>query len=34
VLDDGAADPDNIEGGPGEDILVIGETGKELFLVS
>jgi hypothetical protein len=34
VLDDGAADPDQIECGPGEDILVSGETGKEFFLVS
>jgi hypothetical protein len=29
VLDDGTADPNQIEGGPGEDILVTGETGKE-----
>jgi hypothetical protein len=34
VLDDGAADPDQIEGGPSEYILVLGETGKEFFLVS
>jgi hypothetical protein len=34
VLDDGTADPDQIEGGPGEDILVTEETGKEFFLMS
>ena len=34
MLDDGTADPDQIEGGPGEDILVTGETGNEFFLVS
>jgi hypothetical protein len=34
VLDDGTADPGQIEGGPGEDILVIRETGKGFFLVS
>jgi hypothetical protein len=34
VLDDGAADPDQIEGRPSEDILVSGEIGNEFFLVS
>jgi hypothetical protein len=34
MLDDGAADPDQIEGGPSEDVLVLGETGNEFFLVS
>ena len=34
VLDDGAADLDQIEGGPSEDVLVLGETGNEFFLVS
>jgi hypothetical protein len=34
MLDDGMADPNQIEGGPSEDILVSGETGKEFFLVS
>jgi hypothetical protein len=34
VLDDGTADLDQIEGGPSEDILVVGETGKEFFLIS
>jgi hypothetical protein len=34
VIDDGAADPDQIEGGPSEDILVSGETGNEFFLIS
>jgi hypothetical protein len=34
VLDDGAADFDQIEGGPSEDVLVSGETGNEFFLVS
>jgi hypothetical protein len=31
VLDDRAADPNQIEGGPSKDILVSGETGKEFF---
>jgi hypothetical protein len=34
VLDDGVANPNQIECGPGEDILVSGETGKEFFLIS
>jgi hypothetical protein len=34
VLDDGATDPDQIEGGPSKDILVSGETRNEFFLVS
>ena len=34
VLDDGAADPDQIEGGPSEDVLVSGEAGDEFLLVS
>ena len=34
MLYDGAADPNQIEGGPSEDVLVSGETGKEFFLVS
>jgi hypothetical protein len=34
VLDDGAADPDQIEGGPSEDVLVSGETRDEFFLIS
>jgi hypothetical protein len=34
MLDDRAADPDQIEGRPSEDVLVSGETGKEFFLVS
>jgi hypothetical protein len=34
VLDDRAADPDQIEGRPNEDFLFSGETGKEFFLVS
>jgi hypothetical protein len=34
MLDDGAADPNQIEGGPSEDILVSGETGDEFFLIS
>jgi hypothetical protein len=33
VLDDGAADPDQVEGQPSEDVLVAGEIGNELFLV-
>jgi hypothetical protein len=33
VLDDGAADSDQVEGGPSEDVLVSGETGDEFLLV-
>jgi hypothetical protein len=33
VLDDGATDSNQVEGGPGEDILVSGETGDEFLLV-
>jgi hypothetical protein len=33
VLDDGAADSDQVEGGPGKDVLVSGETGDEFLLV-
>jgi hypothetical protein len=33
VLDDGAADSDQVEGRPGEDVLVSGETGDEFLLV-
>jgi len=34
VLYDGAADPNQIEGGPSEDVLVSEEIGKEFFLIS
>jgi hypothetical protein len=34
VLNDGAADSDQVEGGPSEDILVSGDTGDEFLLVS
>jgi hypothetical protein len=34
VLDDGATGPNQIEGGPSEDILVLGEIGNEFFLIS
>jgi hypothetical protein len=34
VLDDGATDPDQIQGGPSKDILVLGETRNEFFLIS
>jgi hypothetical protein len=34
MLDDGAANLDQIEGGPSEDVLVSGETRDEFFLVS
>jgi hypothetical protein len=34
VLEDGATDPNQIEGGPSKDILVSGETGNGFFLVS
>jgi hypothetical protein len=33
VLDDGAAESDQVEGRPGEDILVSGEIGYEFLLV-
>jgi hypothetical protein len=33
VLNDGATDSDQVEGGPGEDVLVSGETGDEFLLV-
>jgi hypothetical protein len=33
VLDDGAADSDQVEGGLGEDVLVSGEIGYEFLLV-
>jgi hypothetical protein len=33
VLDDGAADSDQVKGGPGEDVLVSEETGDEFLLV-
>jgi hypothetical protein len=33
VLDDGATDSDQVEGRPGKDILVSGETGDEFLLV-
>jgi hypothetical protein len=33
VLDDEAADSDQVEGGPGEDVLVSGETGDEFLLI-
>jgi hypothetical protein len=33
VLDDDATDSDQVEGGPGEDILISGETGDEFLLL-
>jgi hypothetical protein len=33
VFDDSATDYDQVEGGPGEDVLVPGETGDESLLV-
>jgi hypothetical protein len=33
VLDDGATDSDQVKGGPGEDVLILGQTGEESFLV-
>jgi hypothetical protein len=33
MLDDGAADSDQVEGGPGKDVLVSGKTGDEFLLV-
>jgi hypothetical protein len=34
MLNDGAADSDQVEGGPSEDVLVSRETGYEFLLVS
>jgi hypothetical protein len=34
VLNDGAADSNQVEGGPSEDVLVSGEVGDEFLLVS
>jgi hypothetical protein len=34
MLDEGATDPDQVEAGPGEDVLISGETGDEFLLVS
>jgi hypothetical protein len=33
VLDDGATDSDQVEGGPGEDVFIVGQTAKESLLV-
>jgi hypothetical protein len=33
VLDDGATDSDQVEGGPGEDIFILGQTADESILV-
>jgi hypothetical protein len=33
VLDDGATNSDQVEGRPGEDVLIFGETGDEFLLV-
>jgi hypothetical protein len=33
VLDDGAVDSDQVEGGPGKGVFVSGETGDEFLLV-
>jgi hypothetical protein len=33
VLDDGATDSDQVEGGPGEDIFILGQTAEESLLV-
>jgi hypothetical protein len=33
VLDDGATDSDQVEGRPGEDVLISGKTGDEFLLV-
>jgi hypothetical protein len=32
VLDDGATDPDQVEGRPGEDVFVLGQTTEEFLL--
>jgi hypothetical protein len=33
VLNYGSADPDQVEGGPGEDIFVLGQAAEEFLLV-
>jgi hypothetical protein len=33
VLNDGAADSDQVEGGPSEDVLILEETAYEFLLV-
>ena len=33
MLDDGATDPDQVEGRPGEDGFVLGQTAEEFLLV-
>jgi hypothetical protein len=33
MLDDSATDSDQVEGGPGEDVLIFGKTGDESLLV-
>jgi hypothetical protein len=33
VLDDGATDSDQVEGGPGEDVFILGQTAEEPLLV-
>jgi hypothetical protein len=33
VLDDGATDSDQVEGGPGEDVFILGQTAEESRLV-
>jgi hypothetical protein len=33
VLDDGATDSDQVEGGPGEDVFILGQTAEESLLV-
>jgi hypothetical protein len=33
VLDDGATDSDQVEGGPGEDVFILGRTAEDSLLV-
>jgi hypothetical protein len=33
VLDDGATDSDQVEGGPGEDVFILGQTAEKSLLV-
>jgi hypothetical protein len=33
VFNDSATDADQVEGGPGEDVLIFGETGDESLFV-
>jgi hypothetical protein len=33
MLNDGSTDPNQVEGGPGEDVFVLGQTAEKFLLV-